>query len=80
MIEIKTILCPIDFSDYSRRALDHAVTIARWYDTGRVHFGTLRCPGASAIMAVLRQRRASAMWRTSRAATMKITSSAMFVA
>ena len=33
MIEIKTILCPIDFSDHSRRALDHAVTIARWYES-----------------------------------------------
>jgi len=32
MIEVKRILCPIDFSDHSRRALDHAVTIARWYD------------------------------------------------
>jgi nucleotide-binding universal stress UspA family protein len=31
MIEIKQILCPIDFSDFSRRALDHAVTLARWY-------------------------------------------------
>jgi len=31
MIEIQRILCPIDFSDYSRRALDHAVAIARWY-------------------------------------------------
>lgn len=31
MIEIKTILCPIDFSDHSRRALDHAVAVARWY-------------------------------------------------
>jgi len=33
MIEIKTILCAIDFSDYSRRALDHAVAIARWYES-----------------------------------------------
>lgn len=33
MIEIETILCPIDFSDSSRRALDHAVTIARWYES-----------------------------------------------
>lgn len=33
MIEIRNILCPIDFSDYSRRALDHAVAIARWYDS-----------------------------------------------
>jgi nucleotide-binding universal stress UspA family protein len=33
MIEIRKVLCPIDFSDYSRRALDHAVAIARWYDS-----------------------------------------------
>lgn len=33
MIEIKKILCPIDFSDHSRRALDHAVAIARWYES-----------------------------------------------
>ena len=32
MIEIRRILCPIDFSDHSRRALDHAVAIARWYE------------------------------------------------
>ena len=31
MIEIRRILCPIDFSDHSRRALDHAIAIARWY-------------------------------------------------
>ena len=29
MIEIRRILCPVDFSDYSRRALDHAIAIAR---------------------------------------------------
>ncbi|MEO8257318.1 MAG: universal stress protein [Acidobacteriota bacterium] len=33
MIEIRRILCPIDFSDYSRRALDHPVKIARWYES-----------------------------------------------
>jgi nucleotide-binding universal stress UspA family protein len=32
MIEIRRILCPIDFSDYARRALDHAIAIARWYE------------------------------------------------
>jgi nucleotide-binding universal stress UspA family protein len=32
MIEIRRILCPVDFSDFSRRALDHAIAIARWYD------------------------------------------------
>lgn len=31
MIEIRRILCPIDYSEFSRRALDHAVAIARWY-------------------------------------------------
>ena len=31
MVEIRRILCPIDFSDFSRRALDHAVAIAGWY-------------------------------------------------
>jgi nucleotide-binding universal stress UspA family protein len=31
MIEIRRILCPIDFSDHSRHALDCAVALARWY-------------------------------------------------
>jgi len=31
VIEIRRILCPIDYSEFSRRALDHAVGIARWY-------------------------------------------------
>ena len=30
-VRIHNILCPIDFSEGSRRALDHAVTLARWY-------------------------------------------------
>jgi nucleotide-binding universal stress UspA family protein len=33
MPTIARILCPIDFSDFSRRALDYAVTLARWYGT-----------------------------------------------
>jgi len=33
MIELQRILCPIDFSDYSRHALDHALTLARWYES-----------------------------------------------
>lgn len=32
MIEIKRILCPIDFSEYSGHALDYAVAMARWYE------------------------------------------------
>lgn len=30
MISRRRILCPIDFSDVSRRALDYAVALARW--------------------------------------------------
>ena len=31
MIEIKRILCPIDYSEFSRHALDQAVALAQWY-------------------------------------------------
>jgi nucleotide-binding universal stress UspA family protein len=31
MITIKNILCPVDFSDQSRRVLEHAVATAMWY-------------------------------------------------
>ena len=31
MIELRRILCPIDFSEFSRRALDHALAVARCY-------------------------------------------------
>jgi nucleotide-binding universal stress UspA family protein len=33
MIEIKRILCPVDFSDYSRQALHYAGSIAKWYES-----------------------------------------------
>lgn len=32
MIQIRRILCPTDFSDASRRALEHAVALAHWYE------------------------------------------------
>jgi nucleotide-binding universal stress UspA family protein len=31
MVTIGRILCPVDFSDFSRLALDYAVALARWY-------------------------------------------------
>ena len=31
MTDIKRMLCPVDFSDVSRHAIDHAVVIAKWY-------------------------------------------------
>jgi nucleotide-binding universal stress UspA family protein len=33
MLEIQEILCPIDFSQASRQALEHAVVVAKWYDS-----------------------------------------------
>lgn len=32
MIDVPRILCPVDFSDISRRALAYAASTARWYD------------------------------------------------
>jgi nucleotide-binding universal stress UspA family protein len=31
MIDIKHVLCPVDFSAFSRHALEHSVQIARWF-------------------------------------------------
>lgn len=33
MVEIRRILCPTDFSAHSRRSLDAAIVLARWYQT-----------------------------------------------
>jgi nucleotide-binding universal stress UspA family protein len=33
MVEFRNILCPTDFSDFSHRALAHAVALARWYES-----------------------------------------------
>jgi len=35
-MEIRRVLCPVDFSDFSRRALHHAAAIAEWY-TAELH-------------------------------------------
>jgi nucleotide-binding universal stress UspA family protein len=32
VIQIRRILCPVDFSEFSRRALEHAVALSRWYE------------------------------------------------
>ena len=32
MIRIAHVLCPVDFSEISRRALEHAAALAHWYD------------------------------------------------
>jgi nucleotide-binding universal stress UspA family protein len=33
MIEIKRILCPVDFSEFSYHALEYAVVLAQWYES-----------------------------------------------
>ncbi len=38
MIEIKTILCPVDFSAFSRHALEHAAQLAKWFGSQLVVF------------------------------------------
>jgi nucleotide-binding universal stress UspA family protein len=47
MPEITRIVCPVDFSDPSRHAIDHAAVLARWYDAPilalHVH-GAVRAP------------------------------------
>lgn len=32
MIEMKRVLCPVDFSETSRHALNHALAVAKWYE------------------------------------------------
>jgi len=32
MLDFRRILCPVDFSNASRHAVDHAVTLGEWYD------------------------------------------------
>jgi nucleotide-binding universal stress UspA family protein len=33
MIEIRRILCPVDFSEFSRHAVHHAIAVAGWYQS-----------------------------------------------
>ena len=44
MISIARILCPVDFSSFSRHALEHASAIARWYDSEVVVLHVLPTP------------------------------------
>ena len=39
MRQFLRILCPVDFSDESRHALEHAAQFARWYDAGNSRGG-----------------------------------------
>lgn len=33
MVQIRRVLCPVDFSDFSRHALHHAAAVAEWYES-----------------------------------------------
>jgi nucleotide-binding universal stress UspA family protein len=51
MIQIKRILCPVDFSEYSRRALDHAIGVARCYGSTIAALHVVDAPVAVAPVA-----------------------------
>jgi nucleotide-binding universal stress UspA family protein len=44
MVEIREILCPTDFSDASRHALEHAVVIGKWYGSRITALHVLHVP------------------------------------
>jgi nucleotide-binding universal stress UspA family protein len=48
MIEIRQILCPIDFSEFSRHALDHAVAMAKRYTSTMTVFNVCALVPATA--------------------------------
>jgi nucleotide-binding universal stress UspA family protein len=51
MREIRRILCPVDLSDVSRHAIDHAVLMARWYGAKiiAIHVATTSVTPAAAF-------------------------------
>lgn len=44
MVQIRHILCPIDFSETSRHALEHAAAIAKWYGASITAFHVIPLP------------------------------------
>ena len=74
MIQLKQILCPVDFSEFSRRALDHALAVARCYGStvtalhvaspmpvvvpGPSYFGAETPPGLGDVFGTAREHRA----------------------
>jgi nucleotide-binding universal stress UspA family protein len=51
-MDIRTILCPTDFSDTSKHALDHAVAIAQWY-SARIVMLHVHHPVATVVQALV---------------------------
>jgi nucleotide-binding universal stress UspA family protein len=44
MVNIGRILCPVDLSQFSRDALHHALTLARWYEAQVTVFHVYSAP------------------------------------
>lgn len=51
MIAINRMLCPIDFSEFSRHALEHAAALARWYESRItvLHMYTATLPSVASV-------------------------------
>jgi nucleotide-binding universal stress UspA family protein len=47
MVELKRILCPVDMSEFSARALHHAVALGRWYEAEVVALAARATPVAA---------------------------------
>jgi nucleotide-binding universal stress UspA family protein len=44
MIEIRRILCPIDFSEASRHVLEHGLALATWYESRMTALHIIQAP------------------------------------
>jgi nucleotide-binding universal stress UspA family protein len=61
VIEIRRVVCPIDFSEFSRHALQHAIAVAKWYGSSLTvihvvaNLPTMDVPGVP-LTAVERER------------------------
>lgn len=44
-VNVRRILCPVDFSDVSRHALEHAIAVAKWYDSKITALHVIHAPG-----------------------------------
>ena len=62
MIEIKRVLCPVDFSECSRRAFARAVALARWYQAQLTVLHVAANPLVDLPPIVWEIRRASSAW------------------
>lgn len=56
MIQITRILCPVDLSEISRRALEHATVLARWYDARLTVLYVVPSPAAEVVPAFVNGR------------------------